>query len=82
MARLSTETLKKLVQSIVNTRPEEIGCDMCIDQLAKFVELEIDGQDIAEIMPLVKHHLDSCLGCGEEYEALIDSLKSVGAAAV
>lgn len=82
MARLSTETLKKLVQSIVNTRSEEIGCDMCIDKLAKFVEQELDGQDVANIMPLIKHHLDSCLGCGEEYAALIDSLNSLDAALV
>ena len=82
MARLSNETLKKLVQSIISTRPEEIGCDMCIDQLAKFVEQELDGQDVAKIMPMIKHHLDSCLGCGEEYTALVDSLNSVAAAMV
>ena len=80
MAKLQAETIKKLVKNIANTRPEEVGCDICIDQLAKFVELELEGQDVSEMMPMIKHHLDSCSGCGEEYEALLDSLNSVSAA--
>lgn len=82
MARLQSETIKKLIRSIVNTRPEEVGCDICIDQLSKFVDQELDGQDVSELMPLIKHHLDSCSGCGEEYEALLDALNSVSAAAL
>jgi len=82
MAKLKPETIKKLVKSIANTRAEEVGCDICIDELAKFVEFELDGQDVSAMMPLIKHHLDSCSGCGEEYEALLDSLNSIGAAAV
>ena len=82
MARLQSETIKKLVKSILNTWPEEVGCDICIEQLSKFVEQELDGQDVSELMPLIKHHLDSCLGCGEEYAALVDSLNSVAAAMV
>jgi len=82
MARLQSEIIKKLVKSILNTWPEEVGCDVCIEQLSKFVEQELEGQDVSEMMPLIKHHLDSCLGCGEEYEALLDSLNSLSAAAV
>ena len=78
MAKLQEGTLKKIVESIVSTRSEEVGCDMCIDKLAKFVERELAGEDVAKLMPMIKHHLDSCLGCGEEYDALLDSINSVG----
>ena len=79
MAKLQKDTLKKIVQNIVNTRSEEVGCDMCIDKLAKFVERELAGEDVAQLMPMIKHHLGTCLDCGEEYEALLDSINSVGA---
>ena len=82
MVKLQKDTLKEIVQSIINTRPEEVGCDMCIDKLAKFVERELAGENVAELMPMIKHHLDSCLGCEEEYEALLDSINSVGAVSV
>ena len=42
----------------------------------RFVELELDGKDTEQVLPLVKRHLELCTGCGEEYKALLTALES------
>ncbi len=76
MARIKTETLKKLAKRIASTRTQELDCDGCMELIEQFVEKELDGQDAARIIPLVRHHLDTCSGCEEEYEALLTALKA------
>lgn len=73
---LNLKTLKKMVDSIVNTRPDEIGCDECFAQLDQFAELVLAGKNAAEAMPLVQDHLDRCMDCREEFEALLRALKA------
>ncbi len=77
MTELRKETLKKMLQAIAATRDEEYDCGLCLDELEKFVELEFEGLSGAETYPLIKHHLDSCIGCGEEYKALFDALNGL-----
>lgn len=69
--RLELQKLKRLVRGIMTTRPDEIGCDECFEQLDRFVEMRLSGKDAAEAMPLVRDHLDRCGDCREEFEALL-----------
>lgn len=57
------------------TRGEEIGCDDCFKKLHKFAELELAGKYPEKSLSLVKEHLDRCVSCREEYEALLEALK-------
>ncbi len=66
-----------LVRAIVRTREYEIGCDECLDQVDHFVEMELSGLNAAEAMPLVRDHLDKCVDCREEFEALLEALHSM-----
>ncbi len=77
---LSRDMLKKMVNSIVSTRPDEIGCDDCFAQLDQFAELVLAGKNAAEAMPLVQDHLDRCMDCREEFEALLRALRAQSAA--
>ena len=70
------DTLKKMMRNVVSTRPDEIGCDDCFEQLSRFVELVLAGQPAAALMPLVQDHLDRCADCHEEYEALLRALRA------
>jgi hypothetical protein len=74
---LDLDTLKRMVRDIVSTRPDEIGCDECFEQLDRFVELELAGKNAAEALPLVRHHLDQCDDCREEFEALLAALRTI-----
>jgi len=66
-----------MLREIVTTRPDEIGCDECFQQVDRFVELMLDGKNAAEALPLVQDHLERCRDCREEYEALLAALKAV-----
>jgi hypothetical protein len=70
------DTLKKMMRNVISTRPDEIGCDDCFEQLSRFVELVLAGQPAAALMPLVQDHLDRCADCHEEYEALLRALSA------
>jgi hypothetical protein len=74
---LRPEILKKMVMGVANTRPDEIACDECFEQLDSFAEQVLAGKPVAEAMPLIQDHLDRCGSCREEFEALLDALGSI-----
>ena len=73
--KLSLDVFKKMVKAVAITKSYEIGCDECFEEIDQFVELELQGKNAAEAMPLVQDHLDRCGGCREEFEALLDCLR-------
>jgi hypothetical protein len=77
-SELDPVELKGMVHGISTTRPDEIGCDECFEQLDRFVEVTLAGKNAAEAMPLVQDHLDRCGDCREEFEALLAALQAAG----
>ena len=73
---LDRDELSTLVRAIAGTRPEELGCDECLERVDLFVEGELSGKNAAEAMPLVQDHLDKCGDCREEFEALLAALRA------
>lgn len=71
------DTVKQMIRGIVTTRPDEIGCDECFEQVDRFAEMVLEGRDAAEALPLVEDHLDRCDDCREEFEALITALRAL-----
>jgi hypothetical protein len=72
--------IKRMVRNVLSTRPDEIGCDECLGQLDRFVEMELAGRNPAEAMPLVQDHLERCRDCHEEFEALLEALRHLDSA--
>ncbi len=75
--KLEVQKLKGLVRAVMTTRPDEIGCEECFEELDRFVEMVLAGKDAAEAMPLVQDHLDRCHECKEEFEALLAALRAL-----
>lgn len=75
--KLDKNILKRMIQAVSETRSDEITCDECFEELNHFAEMELAGKSIGEALPLVKHHLDHCKDCHEEYEVLLSSLKEI-----
>lgn len=67
--------LRKLLQSIEQTQDVEYSCDEVYQLLDQYSEAVERGEDAAQLMPLVKHHLDLCPDCREEFEALLRVLE-------
>jgi hypothetical protein len=77
MMTLDLDALRQMVRGIMTTRPDEIGCDECFEQLDRFVEMKLAGKNAAEAMPLVQDHLERCDDCREEFEALLAALRAL-----
>lgn len=58
------------IKRVRDTRDEEIDCSVCLDLVSDYVDLELTAQDAAQLLPAVKHHLDQCQVCREEYLVL------------
>lgn len=76
MKPLQPAQLAQMVRMVAATRPNEIGCDECYEQIDRFADLHLSGKNAAEAMPLVQDHLDRCNDCREEFEALLAALKA------
>jgi len=57
------------------TQEDEIACGEVHELLDQNAKMQMRGENVSELMPLVKHHLDMCPECFEEYEALLAALK-------
>ena len=74
--KLTKDILNKILASVSTTKPEELGCDDCFEQLDRFAELKLAGKDAAEAMPLVEDHLNRCGACRDEFEAFLDAAQA------
>ncbi len=61
---------KQALGRLLGPAGPEIGCDACFDELDRYVELEVDGQDADAAVPGLGAHLEGCPACREEYESL------------
>jgi uncharacterized protein YdiU (UPF0061 family) len=52
----------------------ELDCEQVFDALDEYAEIDVRHEDAAQLMPLVREHLNMCHECCDEYEALLDVL--------
>jgi hypothetical protein len=62
--------LKQALGRLLGPTAPEIGCDECFEQLDRYVELELAGQDPDAAIPGLRAHLDGCPACREDHESL------------
>ena len=72
---LTNETVLGFLRVLEDVHAEELSCDEIYAKLDEYVEREADKKDAAQLMPLIRQHLDTCTECCEEYEALLDVIK-------
>ncbi len=73
---LTEKTLVELIQLLEKTREDAYSCTETYALLDEYVELIATDEQAAQIMPLVKNHMDICPDCHEEFELLLTILKS------
>ncbi len=61
---------QSLFEKIYNTLEQEILCSECLDQVSRYVDIELDGQPFDALLPQVTQHIQQCKVCHEEYELL------------
>ena len=70
------EKIRSIVREIVSTRTDEMDCPECHEHLDRYADLLLDGADARDVMPRLREHLEHCPHCQEEFEALLDALRS------
>jgi hypothetical protein len=63
--------LKQTVARLLGPAGPEVGCDVCFEQLDRYVELELAGEDADAAVPGLRAHLQGCPACHEEHESLL-----------
>ena len=70
--------MQKMLEMVGQTQESELSCDEVHALLDQFAEMIAHGEDTTSAMPLVKHHLDTCPDCREEFDALMRILEHAG----
>ena len=77
-AEFTPEQFKKLVLDVARTQEVELACASTFDLLDEYADLVAGGQDADDALPLVKHHMEMCPDCRNEYETLLEIVNSIG----
>jgi anti-sigma factor RsiW len=62
--------LRQALGRLLGPAEPEVGCDVCFDELDRYVEVELAGEDADAVIPGLRAHLDGCPACREEHESL------------
>jgi anti-sigma factor RsiW len=61
---------EQMLGRLLGPADREVSCDECFEQLDRYVDLELAGQDADAALPGLRAHLDGCPACREEHESL------------
>ena len=64
------QDLKQALGRLLGPAEQEVGCEVCFEELDRYVELELAGEDVDAAIPGLRAHLDGCPACREEHESL------------
>ena len=62
--------LKQALGRLLGPAEPEVGCDVCFDELDRYVDLQVAGRDADAAIPGLRAHLDGCPACREEHDSL------------
>ena len=72
---LPDEVVEGFIRVLEDVRLQDMSCSQVFNRIDEYVDKEIDGQNAALLMPLLREHFDLCPECCEEYEALLTVLE-------
>ena len=72
---LSDAAVENIMHRLLKTHEEELSCDEVFALVDEYAEADLRGEDVTTLKPLIRHHLDMCRECEEEYQALLRVLE-------
>ena len=73
------ERLKRMIHMVDSTADIEIACEEAYRLLDEYADMLLRGEDPVKLLPQVKHHLEMCMDCREELDALLAALRAPSA---
>jgi predicted anti-sigma-YlaC factor YlaD len=68
--------LKQTLGQLLGPAEPEVGCDVCFQELDRYVELELAGEPADTTLPGLRPHLEGCPACREEHDSLLELIAS------
>jgi hypothetical protein len=68
--------LKGMINMVDVTEEVEIACEEAYRLLDEYADMLLRGEDPGVLLPQVKHHLEMCMDCREEFDVLLRSLRT------
>jgi anti-sigma factor RsiW len=66
----SARRLTALLGGLLGPAGPELSCEACFEQLDRYVELELSGEDADAGVPGMRAHLEGCPACAEDHDSL------------
>jgi hypothetical protein len=61
----------RVLARLLGPAEPEVGCEMCFEELDRYVELELAGENADAAIPGLRAHLEGCPACREEHDSLL-----------
>jgi len=61
---------EKLLRALLGPKGPELTCEECFDELDRYIELELAGEDADAAIPGMHAHLEGCPACHEDHVSL------------
>jgi hypothetical protein len=68
--------IQRTLSRLLGPADPEVGCDVCFQELDRYVELELTGADADAAVPGLRAHLAGCPACREEHDSLYALVRS------
>ena len=68
----------RLITGLVGPAEPELTCEACFEELDRYVEAELAGEDADAAIPGMRAHLAGCPACAEDHESLLAFLAAGG----
>jgi hypothetical protein len=68
--------LKGMINMVDATADIELACEEAYRLLDEYADMLLRGEDPEILLPQVKHHLEMCMDCREEFDMLLSALRA------
>lgn len=76
-----SESRDRLIGALLGPAEPELSCEQCFEELDRYVERELVGDDADRVVPGMRPHLEGCPACREDHDSLLDFVESGAAGA-
>ena len=67
---MNDQQLPPVLRRLLGPGRPEVTCEVCFDELDRYVDLQLRGADADAAVPGMRAHLEGCPACSEEFESL------------
>jgi len=67
---MSDQQPSPVLRRLLGPGEPEVTCEVCFEELDRYVDLELAGTDPESAVPGMRAHLHGCPACAEEHQSL------------